>query len=261
MTDSELLERLGASLAPAGAPAEPSPIALQDLHRAVDAVRSGGAVAARRRPSVLTIAVAASMVAACTAVALVATSLPRIGRDTAIRITVPALGAVTERQRALEIALARGVAPAVATAAARLRVAVDDLTASEWAPIKDEIEDLLARADALLIRSRGGNDDGPGLSPSMVSTTTGGVAPVGTQPTTSAPTPSTSPAAPPPPAAATGATSPSVTVSDDDDSGDDDDAADDDSSGPGSGDDGGAEDDDSSGPGGGGGSGSGSEGG
>ena len=121
---------------------------------------------------------------------MVATSLPRISRETATRISVtatsPALGEVTDRRRALETALADGDAAAVAVAAARLRVALNDLATSEWIPIRAEIEDLLARADALLERSgRGGNDDSPGGSPNATSTTQPGVRPVVTQPTSS----------------------------------------------------------------------------
>ena len=88
---------------------------------------------------------------------MVATSLPRIGRETATRITVtatsPALGEVTDRQRALETALADGDAAAVAPRRQRLRVALNDLATSEWMPIRAEIEDLLGRADALLERA------------------------------------------------------------------------------------------------------------
>ena len=189
---------------------------------------------------------------------MVATSLPRISRETATRISVtvtsPALGEVTERQRALETALADGGPAAVATAAARLRVALNDLTPSEWIPIRAEIEDLLARADRL-VDGASGDDETPGVSSTAPSTTQPGGAPVATQPTTtSSPIEAASPAAPSPTTArpgASGATSSSVTAG-----GDEADDADveDDNSGPGNGDDnsgpgGGDTEDDNSGPG------------
>ncbi len=223
MTDDQLLERLGAALVPIAAPAAPPAASLQDLHRAIDATRAGAAAPARRPgPRVLPIAVAASVVAACVAIAILVMSLPRIGRETVTQITVsvtsPALGEVTDRRRALETALADRDAAAVATAAARLRLAVNDLSPSEWIPIRAEIEGLLARADSLLERGRGGNDEPPGGSPGATSTTQAGAPSAGTQPTTSSPAQATSPAAPPPTATAgtgSGATSPSVTVPDD----------------------------------------------
>ena len=256
MTDDQLLERLSAALVPVAAPAVPPAVSLQDLHREIDATTRTGAKAQPRRPGprVLTIGVAASVAAACVAIVMVATSLPRISRETATRISVtatsPALGEVTDRRRALETALADGDTAAVAVAAARLRVALNDLATSEWIPIRAEIEDLLGRADALLERSgRGGNEDSPGGSPNASSTTQPGVRPVVTQPTGStqanstqaSSTQATSPAPPPPTVtAATGPTSPSTTVADDED----------DNSGPGNGADSG-DADDNSGPGGG----------
>ncbi len=89
---------------------------------------------------------------------MVTTSLPRIDRETTTRVTVtatsPALGEVADRQRALETALGDGDASAVVIASARLRVALNALTSSEWLPIRAEIEDLLARTDDLPRRPR-----------------------------------------------------------------------------------------------------------
>ena len=143
MTDDRLLDRLAAALVPVAAPSTPSAAALQDLHRAIDAGRTAAAAPPRRPgPRVITIAVAAMVAAACAAIGIVSTTRPRIDPETATRITVtatsPALGAVTDRQRALETALTDGDAAAVATAAERLRLMLVHLTPGEWIPIRRE---------------------------------------------------------------------------------------------------------------------------
>lgn len=258
MTDEQLLERLTAVLIPAGTPSAPPTASLQVLHRAIDATTPSRAKTPPRRwrPRALTIAVATSVAAACIAIVMVTTSLPRIGRETTTRVTVtatsPALGEVADRQRALETALGDGDASAVVIASARLRVALNALTSSEWLPIRAEIGGLLARTETFL-EGRGGDvDETPGGPSTPSSTTQPGVSSSLPRPTTSAPVQATSPAAPPPTVPAstrpTAATSATVTVSDVEDAvaGIDDD---DDNSGHGGDDtDGG---DDNSGPGGG----------
>ena len=172
MTDDELLAKLAAAFA-TPASAEPPASGLRDLHRALD-VRSAQP-APLRRPArrLLPIAVATAVAAACVAVVLVIATLPRIGRETVSQVTVtvtsPAFGEVTVQQRALERALADGDVADVATSAERLRIALRNVSPSELQPIRAEIEHLLARADALIDRRRGGNDDLPPLSQSLTS--------------------------------------------------------------------------------------------
>jgi uncharacterized membrane protein YgcG len=266
MTDDQLLERLGHALIPIVAPSAPPTSSVVELHRMIDAPRSRlRTPAARSRFRVLPITIAAA-VAASIALVVVATSLPRDGRETATRITVtatsPALGEVTERRRVLEAALADGDVAAVSSESARLRLALTALAASEWAPIRADIEELLERADALLQRRRAGNDEVPGVAQTVTSTVTPTtqpaavpVLPVATQPPTSVGRQAASP--PPTVTAPTGATSPAEVAPDggDDNSGPGGGGPDDDNSGPG----GGGSGDDSSGPGGGGGSGSGGD--
>jgi uncharacterized membrane protein YgcG len=249
MTDDELLAKLAAAFA-TPASAQPPASGLRDLHRALD-VRSAQPAPLRRPVQrLLPIAVVTAVAAACVAVVLVIATLPRIGRETVSQVTVtvtsPAFGEVTVQQRALERALADGDVADVATSAERLRIALRNMSPSELQPVRAEIEHLLARADALIDRRRGGNDD---LSPLPQSLTS---AP---QPTSAAAVPpaptgtaaqATSPAAPLPTAASPAA--PSTTLHDGADDGGDD------HSGPGGG---GAvapvvPDDDNSGPGGGG---------
>jgi uncharacterized membrane protein YgcG len=240
MTDDELLASLAAAFA-APASAEPPAAGLRDLHRAVDVTSTQRVPLRRPARRVLPIAVATAVAAACVAVVLVIATLPRIGRETATQVTVtvtsPAFGEVTIQRRALERALTEGDVADVATSAARLRIALPNVTPGELDPIRAEIVHLLARADALLDRRRGGNDDLPPSSQSMTS------AP---QPTSAAAVPpsptgtssqASSPAAPLPTTATPAA--PSTTLPD---------GADDDNSGPGGGDDA----DGHSGPGGGG---------
>jgi hypothetical protein len=261
MTDDQLLERLGDALIPVVAPSTPPTSSVVELHRMVDAVPRSRLrpPAARSRFRVLPITIAVAVAAASIALVVVATSLPRIGRETATQITVtvtsPALGEVTERRHALEAALANGGVAAVSSEAARLRLALTALPASEWAPIRAEIEELLERAYALLQRRRAGNDETPGLSPTATSSVTPTtqpagvpVLPVATQPPTSTAQQAASP--PPTVTAPTGATSPTEIAAnvDDDNSGPGGGEPGDDNSGPG----GGNVDDDSSGPGGGG---------
>jgi hypothetical protein len=159
---------------------------------------------------------------------------------------------VTVQQRALERALTERDAAAVATSAARLRIALRGVTPSELAPIRAEIDRLLDRADALLDRDRRGND---GLSPPVSQTLTSTPRPTNSADVSAAPTgtaaQAASPAAPLPTTATPAA--PSTTLHDGGDGdnsgpgggGGDADAVADDHSGPGGG-------DDNSGPGGGG---------
>ncbi len=247
LRDEHLLQRLGAALVPAAAPTVPPPTAMQDLHRVIDASRAAGAVPAGRRPRLLTVAVGATLAAACVGIAVVATSMPRWSRETATRVTVvttsPAFGAVVERQRLLDAALDDGDIDQVLIESARLRFALANLSAGEVAPIRDEIEALLERADTFLQRRGADDDETPAISPADTSTTQPGEVTATTQPATSAPGRTT-------PRVQPSATASSVTTPDDDV----DDIAqeiDDDNSGPGGG---GPDDpDDNSGPGGGGG--------
>ena len=124
---------------------------------------------------------------------------------------------------------------AVRSTAARLRLAIDELTLAEWMPVRTEIRDLLERADALL--------DGTPTTPPEA-------APVVNQVPTSAAIQGTSPSVPRPPSTATATSITAPAIDDDDDNsgpgggGDDDDDDDDDGDGDGDG-------DDNSGPGGG----------
>ena len=255
LRDERLLQRLGAALVPVAAPTAPPPAVLQDLHRVIDSSRAAGAEPAQRRPRALTVSVAGALAAACIAIVAVATSMPRWSRETATRVTVvttsPAFGAVVERQRSLERALDDGDLTKVTIESARLRVALATLASLEVAPIREEIEELLDRADTFLRQHQTGDNDAPGVSPQDSSTTEPAETTTTTQPRTSAPG---------------RAPGQAVTVPDDeidDDDGNDmidaiiDDVGtgteiDDDSSGPGGGDPDGI-DDDNSGPGGGGG--------
>jgi hypothetical protein len=227
--DEQLLQRLGAALVPAAAPAVPPPAALQDLHRVIDASPASVGVPARRNPRSLTVAVAATLAAACIAVVAVVTATPRWSRETATRVTVvttsPAFGAVVERQQSLERALADGDSADVAIASARLRIALANLSSGELGSRRSEIEELLDRAGRFL-RGQRSNDDAavPDVSPPDTART---------DPTTSAPDRTTPRGLP----AATTSTVLSGAVTDDDDVTDDDAEIDDDNSGPGSGDD------------------------
>jgi uncharacterized membrane protein YgcG len=172
MTDDELLAKLAAAFA-TPASAEPPASGLRDLHRALD-VRSAQPARLRRPVQrLLPIAVATAVAAACVAVVLVIATLPRIGRETVSQVTVtvtsPAFGEITVQQRALERALADGDLADVATSAERLRIALRNVSPSELQPVRAEIERLLARADALIDRRRGGNDELPPLAQSPTS--------------------------------------------------------------------------------------------
>jgi hypothetical protein len=244
LRDEQLLQRLGAALVPATAPATPPPAAVQDLHRVIDATRTAAGVPARRPPRALTVSVVASVAAACIAIVAVATSIPRWTRETATRVTVvttsPTFGAVVERQRSLERALDDGNVADVTIESARVRIALATLASGEVAPIREEIEELLDRADTFLRQHQIGERDAPVVSPPDTSTT---------EPTTAAPDRTTPRGLP----SATASTPSTVTVADDDVGADmdADTEIDDDNSGPGN-----AEDDvidDNSGPGGGGG--------
>jgi hypothetical protein len=191
MTDDHLLERLGAALVPPGVPVAPPTTSVQDLHRVIDATRSGQRESTPRRGSRLVpIAVGGTVAVACAALTVVVTSTPRVGRETDIHITVtvtsPALGEVTERRRALEAALSDGDVAAVAAETARLRRSLPGLATGELAPIRAELEELLARADAFLERRSGGNDQVPRSSSTTSSTTQVPVVPVVTTQTTTA---------------------------------------------------------------------------
>jgi uncharacterized membrane protein YgcG len=245
VNDDQLLEHLSAALVPAAVPPTP-PVALHALHRAITASQAVGTVPARRagRP-LLAIGLAGAVAIGGVAIFVVAMSLPRIDSETATRIIVtitsPAVGEVAEQRRDLEEALAAGDDGATVREAAELRLAIARLSAGEWASIRSEVEDLLARADALLERGRTGNDEAPGVSRTVTSTTQASVIPVVTQPPTSAVVQATSPLH----------TSPSVTspvVVDDDNSGPGGGQPEEDNSGPG----GGEASEDNSGPGGGG---------
>jgi hypothetical protein len=238
MTDDELLATLAAAFS-APAAVEPPVAGLRDLHRALD-VRSTQPVPIRRPARrLLPIAVATAVAAACVTVVLTIASLPRIDRETATQVTVtvtsPAFGEVTIQRRALERALTDGDVADVASAAARLRIALRNVARGELDPIRTEIDTLLARADALLDRRRGGNDDLPPMSQTV---------PLAPQPTSAAAVPpspagtavqATSPAVPLPTTAAQAG--PSTTLGDDDNDagpgGGGDDADADDHSGPG----------------------------
>jgi hypothetical protein len=248
--DEQLLQRLGAALVAVAAPTAPPPAALQDLHRVIDSSRAADAVPARRRPRALTVSVAGALAAAFIAIVAVATSMPRWSRETATRVAVvttsPAFGAVVERQRLLDTALDDGDADRVLIESVRLRFALANLSSGELAPIREDIEALLDRADTFLRQHRTGGNDAPAISPQDTSTTEPAETTATTHPRTSA----------------TGrATGQAITVPDDDidgddgdgDDGDDNDMIDDDNSGPGGGGDAVEIDDDNSGPGGGGG--------
>jgi uncharacterized membrane protein YgcG len=248
MTDDELLAKLAGAFA-APAPIEPPAAGLRELHRALD-TRSAQPIPSQRPTwRLLPIALATAVAAACITVVLVIATLPRISRDTATQVTVtvtsPAFGEVTVQQRALARALTDGDVADVATSAARLRIALRDVTPTELAPIRAEIERLLARADAVLDRDRGGNED---LSPPASQPSTSAPRPAGTSIVPAAPTgtatQATSQAAPQPTVAAP--VSPSTTLDD----GDDDADNEDDNSNPGPGGGGVDADDDHSGPGG-----------
>jgi hypothetical protein len=258
MTDDELLDRLAAAFAAPVAPVVPPAVGLEELHRAVDARSARPAPGRRPVRRVLPIAVATGVAAACIAVVLVFAATPRIGHETVTQVTVtvtsPAFGEVTVRQRALERALADGDLADVAATAARLRLALGAVTASELSPIRVEIDELLARADVVLERRRGRSDQLPSLSPVASSTAPSSVAPAAAPPPSGSGTRPTSPAT-----SATSATTAPRSRDDDDNSGpggggdnDDDDGGDgEDNSGPGGG---GGDAEDNSGPGGGGGS-------
>jgi hypothetical protein len=209
-TDDELLERLAAAFAVPAAPVAPPAAGLRELHRAVDSRSAHPNSGHRPVRRLLPIAVATGVAAACVAVVLVLAATPRIGRETVTQVTVtvtsPAFGEVAAQQRALERALADGDLADVATVTARLRLALDGVTASELLPVNAEIAELLARADALLERRRGGNDQLPSLSSTLSSTAQSTVAPAAAPPPIGPATPGTSPAVP---AATTAASAPS----------------------------------------------------
>ena len=73
------------------------------------------------------------------------------------------------------------------TEAARLRLAVTTLASIEVAPMREEIEDLLERADTFLRQHQTGDNDAPGVSPQDSSTTEPAETTTTTQPRTSAP--------------------------------------------------------------------------
>ncbi len=252
--DEQLLQHLAAVLVPVHAATAPPPTAVQDLHRAIDASRTAAGVPARRRPRALTVSVVATVAAACIAIVAIATSMPRWSRETATRVTVvttsPAFGAVVERQRSLERALDDDDVVKVTIESARLRIALAALAGGEVAPIREEIEELLDRADTFLRQHQIGDDDAPGISPQGASTTEPAETTATTQSRTSAPGQA--------PGQAVTVPDGEIADDDDDDMIDDDvigdigvdTEIDDDNSGPGGG---GPDDDDNSGPGGGGG--------
>ena len=82
LREDQLLQRLGAAIAPSPVRSTPPASSVQDLHRVIDGVRPSGAPPARRRsPRALAAAAAGGLAAACVIVAVVVTSAPQIGRQ------------------------------------------------------------------------------------------------------------------------------------------------------------------------------------
>lgn len=260
MSDDELLERLGAALAPTPRRDVPAPSMLQDLHRAVDHARTARSGETTRHRRWFGVGVAAATTAVCVALLTVG-AVRRSDRDVTIEVAAsevaasiesPALRAAREQVERLDRAVREGDVGEVATLVVGLRTTLAGLAPGERAALEPDVTDLLERADQLLPRP---GDDVTGAKPSEsteVVSPTSTVA-VTTPPTTSPPATTIAPTTAPGAAA-----QPGSAADDDDDSsspgdGSDDGAdSDDDSSGPGGGDSDDGDDDDHSGPGGGG---------
>ena len=151
MTDLELLELLTSALT--SDPGEPPPDSLSVLHRAVDARTAFARESLRVRRRWVVPAVAAFSVLGISGGAFAATgaSLPHMARrlayDVGLPVDSPRLHNARSHRDALQAALARHDAAAIATESAKLREELDHLDSDEHNRVGNDTDALLQQAD------------------------------------------------------------------------------------------------------------------
>ena len=204
MNDDELLFHLQAALAP-DPTVRPPAATLIAMHRALDAATFPVRLAPtpRPRPRLFSIVVAACGVAAVTLGLLATTTsfsraVREAAHDVGLPVDSPDLVDARARRDELAAAVERRDLVATATTLARLRIALTRLDGDELASLQPGVDQLIARAEAVLAPP-----------PSTTSTTTSTSTTSTTEPATSVPIVA---GAPPPHVKTTIATSPSPGV-------------------------------------------------